>query len=480
MAVFTSEPKAAAFFTLNKTTSKKTTNYIKRMTLTYNYSRSIPRSKDYTLTVNGITVDALESDLATYAICAVPQGSVEIAIQSNDKLIIAPTVHPLRLAVQATATESTVRFTLDKAQNLLVKIPGLPDFYLFIHNTKEVLPVDKGNTLLIKEGEIYEAELHDLADYDTLHIQGGGVFRGHLHVRNKKGIRITGHGIFDGSLYSVEIDGHSPSLVLDHCSDVIVEDITMINPSGWMLLLGACNGAQVRNLKQLGKVMCSDGIDVVGSSNVLIEDCLLSNNDDCVVVKAFLVRNKRLNYTYCDGRVNVDNVLVRRCTFVNGPSGNAMEVGHELSVESVTNVRFEDIDVVSVHGHGAVFSIHNNDRAEVKGVVFENIHIEHCFDKFIDFRISQSRFSSDDTRGKIKDVLLKDIYWNSMPCNDGYTTSLIGGWDDTHNIDDVRIENLQINGTPITDINTLEIHTRYASHIKLIKDTAPLESTLTK
>ncbi|MGF1452406.1 MAG: hypothetical protein ACFB21_10080, partial [Opitutales bacterium] len=227
-------------------------------------------------------------------------------------------------------------------------------------------------------------------------------------------------------------------------------------------------GDRVRRLKLAGGVVRSLGFAGVGSSSVVIDDCFLSNNDDCVVIKAFEVGEKNLNQTHVDCREAVEDVSVRRCVFVNGPAGNAMEIGHELSVDHIRNVRFEDIDVVSVHGVGAVFSLHNNDRATVEGVVFENIRVEHCFDKFLDFRISRSRFSTDGERGRIRDVLLRNIYWNYLPFNEGYTISLIGGWSEDNRVENVRIENFYKNDEKITDVDFLEICTRYADQPVMI------------
>ena len=265
--------------------------------------------------------------------------------------------------------------------------------------------------------------------------------------------------------------------MLERCPGVLVEDLTFVRPAGWMLLLGACAGATVRNLKQIGEVMSSDGIDVVGSRDVLIEDCFLHNNDDCVVVKAFVVGAKNVNGVQVDGRENVENVLVRRCTFANWFGGNAMEIGHELSVERVKNVVFRDIDVLHVHGTGAVFSLHNFDRALVEDVLFEDIRIEHCYDKFIDFRISRSRFSTDDQRGRMRNITIRNVTWHQSRYCPGYTTSLVGGWDADHLVEDVTLENIVINGRPVRHLDELEIHTRHCRGLRLLPPPASAEQT---
>jgi hypothetical protein len=145
-----------------------------------------------------------------------------------------------------------------------------------------------------------------------------------------------------------------------------------------------------------------------------------------------------------------------------------MEIGHELSVDFVRGITFRDIDVLHCHGSGAVFSMHNYDRALVSDVLFENIRIEHCYDKLIDLRISSSRFSTDEERGCIRGVILRNIEWNRTPFNRGYTISLIGGWDEDHVIEDVLIENFLIDGRPVQHLDELEICTRNCKNLRLL------------
>jgi hypothetical protein len=159
---------------------------------------------------------------------------------------------------------------------------------------------------------------------------------------------------------------------------------------------------------------------------------------------------------------------VENCTFLNAEAGNALEIGHELTVDHVEDVTFRNIDICSVHGCGAVFSLHNNDRAQIRRVLFEDIRIEHCWDKFIDFRVSRSRYSTDETRGSIRDITLRNINWLQSPINVGYTVSIIGGWSSENTIEDIKIENLCLNGKPIRHIDELEITMRYTNNIRVV------------
>jgi len=438
----------------------------------YRHPKSLPHSTDYRLVLNDQPVEVLATGVADFAICALAPADFPVRVELTvlrPGSAASPTLRPLSRNLTATSEGATVRFTLERPEKLSIDFGSdIKPLYLFAQPPENHPPAPGDPSVItFPAGQITEVPMLTLEDGQTLYIPGGAVLKGRIHVKGKQGIRICGHGIFDGSYYSHTSGEFVPSIVLERCPGVLVEDITMVRPQAWMLLLGACAGATVRNLKQIGEVMSSDGIDVVGSSDVLIEDCFLHNNDDCVVIKAFNVGGNNLGATHLDCRENVENVLVRHCTFANWRGGNAMEIGHELSVDHVRNVTFRDIDVLHVHGQGAVFSLHNNDRALIRDVLFENIRIEHCFDKLIDFRISQSRFSSDAERGTMRNITLRNIEWHRSDYNTGYTTSLVGGWDAAHTIEDVTIENFRINGTPVRHLDELEICTRHCSGLRL-------------
>ncbi|MCX6971778.1 MAG: glycosyl hydrolase family 28 protein [Verrucomicrobia bacterium] len=436
----------------------------------YTHPKSLPHSREFSLRINGQSVEVLHTDVADFAIAALAPEDFPATLEVTPSLPpAAATVHPLSKNIAASIADGAVHFTLDRPEKLSVAIPGLKALYVFAQ-APETNPPDANDPSVVTfpAGQITETPLLTLEDGQTLYLPGGAVLKGRIHVQGKSGIRICGHGIFDGSFYDRAAGQSPPSIILERCPGVLVEDITMVRPQGWMLVLAACQGATVRNLKEIGEVVSSDGIDVVGSFDVLIEDCFLHNNDDCVVVKAFDLTNKLLPGVPLDCRENVENVLVQHCTLANWHAGNAMEIGHELSVDHVCGVTFRNIDVLHTHGSGAVFSIHNNDRALIENVVFENIRIEHCYDKLIDFRISLSRYSTDKERGRIRNVTLRNIEWNRTPFNLGYTISLIGGWDADHTIEDIHIENFRIDGLPVRHPDELEICSRHCHGLRLL------------
>ena len=61
----------------------------------------------------------------------------------------------------------------------------------------------------------------------------------------------------------------------------------------------------------------------------------------------------------------MENALVRGCTFLNTPAG----------------------DVIGAQGEGGVFTIHAGARALISDILYEDVRIEHFWDKIVDFRI---------------------------------------------------------------------------------------------
>jgi hypothetical protein len=432
----------------------------------YVHPRTLPRSAVYTVSVNGTPVDVLATDVADFVIAALVPADfpavVEVTVPAGREPATA-TVRPLSRGLSAALDGRTLRLTLERPEKISLDLgPGAKPLYLFIQPPENAPPAPgTPGVITFPAGQITEIDCLTLEDGQTLYLPGGAVLRGRILVKGRRGIRLCGHGILDGS-YHDRSKGESFQLcVLGECPGALVEDLTFVRPQSWMLVLAACDGAIVRNLKQIGEVISSDGIDVVGCRDVLIEDCFLHNNDDCVVIKSTVINARRSPAERIDARRDVQNVLVQRCTFANWTCGNAMEIGHELSTDEIRGIVFRDIDVLHVHGTGAVFSLHNYDRALVHDILFEDIRIEHCYDKLIDIRISRSRFSTDEARGHIRDVHLRRIAWHRTDYNPGYTVSFIGGWDAQHRVENVTVADFSINGQPVASLDELEIYTRH-------------------
>ena len=90
----------------------------------------------------------------------------------------------------------------------------------------------------------------------------------------------------------------------------------------WMFKLESVTGALVSGIRKLGWRCNNDGIDIVSSQDVTVENCFIRSADDAIAVKGM------------DAAMDTRNVVVRDSILF--PHGNCMETGFELFN---TNVR---------------------------------------------------------------------------------------------------------------------------------------------
>jgi polygalacturonase len=420
-----------------------------------------PRSTDFSIWINGDKADALLADKADFAVFECSGPSDILVVAGADAA--GAQVKPLSASISPEIDGRTVRFQIDGPRFLCVDIPGLKPFFIYA-NAPEVEKTNLGaaGVRSYAAGHVYNVGEIVLKSGETLYIEAGAVVRGFVRATGADNVAILGRGILDGRYHNYDRGDRVRSVIFDHCSNVRVSDIIMIEPTSWMLVLGCCRGVHISGLKQIGSCMSSDGIDICSSRDVLIENCCLRNDDDNIAVKAG---------TFDKGQQwesDVDNVLVRHCVFLNGQPGNAMEIGYELSTDRVSNVVFEDIDVINAHGEGAVFSIHNGDRAVVENIRWENIRIEHYWDKLVDFRVVRSRYNKDAERGLIRNIHLKNIRVVHSYFNPGCSVSLISGYNAKKPVRDVLFEDFYLNDKKVSSADELELHTRNTENIRFI------------
>lgn len=428
---------------------------------TYTYHPSCPASPVYRLLAEGTEQFVYHTTAADFAAFGTDSPvRVEVTLPAGAG---AATVHPLRWGIAAERAGDTIHFTLPGAGNYALQVEGLNPLFLYVNPLDLHLPADGAHVRRIPAGTVVDAGQVTLHSGETLCIEPGAVLRGAVRISNAENVTICGGGILDGGWVGAEVKpgARTRLLVAEGCQNVTIRDIILIQPEVWMLVIGACRQVHIHNVREIGLVVSSDGIDVVGSRDVLIENCCLRNNDDCIVIKS-CPGDSPLGV---DWRGEVENVTARNCALWNAPAGNALEIGHELQAEHIRNIHFEEIDILCVHGHGAPFSIHNGDRAVVENVVFENIRVEHHFDKLIDFRIMRSRYNQDEERGQVRNVTLRNIEVTESIFNPGYTISVIGGWDADHTIEGVHFENFRLGGRRVLKPEDLPLYTAHCREI---------------
>ncbi|MET0263361.1 MAG: glycosyl hydrolase family 28 protein, partial [Rariglobus sp.] len=413
----------------------------------HSFAATLPRSSVFRGTVDGLPLDILTHPAADHVSfeCA---GDVVVKLSVTGLSGRSVIVRPLRLGIQATVTGDHVSFTVPGPQNLQVEISGKPLLYVYALPPAPPTPVGP-KVRVFEAGKIHDVGLLVLGQGETCWIEAGAVVRGSIRAERVSNVRIGGYGILDGGYWLERENRRRKALVLDHCRDASIETILMVSPCHWMVVLGACEDVAVTGVRQIANDMSSDGIDIAGSRRIRVTGCCLHNGDDNIAIKAIgntSGEDERVPLGFPDEhwKETVEDVVVSGCIFFNTHGGSAMEIGYETSTDHIRNIRFEDIDVLAVHEFGAVFGIHNGDRAMVENVVWDNIRVEHHFDTLIDFRVLHSRWNVDAKRGGVRNITLRNIKAVQSPYNAGYTVSIISGFNAAHPVTDVTFENFEL------------------------------------
>jgi hypothetical protein len=426
----------------------------------YNYPRISPQNENFKVKVNGKDIFVYNTSSEPFAAFS-GSGILHIEVettQSNPNIGISPK----KLGIIPIFDGNKISFDLPSGANVALVVESKP--ILFIYANKVAVnvpsPTEKG-VYYFKAGQVYEVGELRLKDNETLYIEGGAVVRGCVRATSARNIRIGGFGVLDGGYYNK--GGNRRTIVLEDCQNSVVEDITIIEPTSWIIVLGVSQSITVRNVKEIGTVGSTDGCDIVGSKKIRIENCIFRNGDDCVVIKSLDLRGH--GTATIDFSSDVDDVEITGCTFVAYIGGTALEIGHELRTSSIRNIRFTNCDILGVHGYGGVFGIHNADHATVSDVLFENIRVEHYYNKLIDLKVIKSMWGKDAERGQIRNVIFRNIDVTQSIYNTGYSISLIGGYDATHIAENILFENFRLNGVKVNNADQLELYVKQASNI---------------
>ena len=290
---------------------------------------------------------------------------------------------------------------------------------------------------------------------DVVYLEEGALVVGQFYGDKIQDVTMCGNGILSGTQLHEPKDwliGTRCMIRMIECRNVRLEGLTVVDGPGWHIVPVACDGVTLTNINIMSVVFTGDGIDIVGSEHVTIEGCFFHTNDDCVVLKGNRYDDPR-------GCKNVTDITVRHCVMWKSRGGNALEIGYETSCTEICRVLFEDIDIIHCeregHMSGGVFTIHNGDRAHVHDIVYRNIRVEDAQEKFIDFKIIDSRYSVDKQRGLISDILFENI---TVLCP--LPPSILRGFDGdfvkSYPVSQVTIRGLTAQGQPV--LNALDAH----------------------
>lgn len=274
--------------------------------------------------------------------------------------------------------------------------------YLFIHGQSKVAaapdPSDE-SVIFFGGGKTYDVgEIH-LTSGQTLWIDQNTVVNGCIIADGAEHIQIKGYGILNGSR-------HMNGTRILHCRDVEIEGITLIKGSEeWANRIFCSENVRIRDYKVISWGRYSDGLDLLGSKNVLAERLFIRSEDDSIVLKTD-------KFAY---QGSVENITVRDSVIWNGHGGNALEIGYELNDAEVCSVLFENIDIIRTDEPTCYFrcgaiTIHNAGNGCVHDIVYRNIRVESARQELVYIGTVDHIGEWGKGGGTIRDITIEGLH----------------------------------------------------------------------
>lgn len=375
-------------------------------------------------------------------------------------------------------------FTLSIPGQYSLEIDGTKGALQLFANPPAAYHIDETdeNTLYFGPG-IHHPGTINLQSGQTVYLHENAVVYGQIHAIDAENIRILGRGILDHSWIDAaeipkndndkDVDPFRPSPVyLRYCKNVTIEGITVRDPAFLAVRPIACTNVDIDNIKIIG---CwrynSDGIDFINSLHCRARNCYVRSFDDSLNLKGFYFLHQGEMFHNGQCHAVMDDVIYENCVVWN-EWGKALEVGVDLCAMEVKNCAFRNCDIIHCHGSSCM-DISNVDYAHVHDITFENIRVEYdtiiqrpmiqktdadiypwdphsiYMPKLFSLTIAFTMYSYGGTvRGHIDHVTFKNIQVQAprMP------PSVFCGYDDEHQVEQVRINGFSLNGIAVESL----------------------------
>lgn len=405
-------------------------------------------------------------------------------------------VRPFSLGIEPKISDDgVISFTLEKAAYFTVEPFGRNDaLHVFADPVSDYnVNVDDENVIYYGAGE-HDVGMIELKSNQTLFIDEGAVVYACIRALDAENIKILGRGILDNSRNKEEIlfehnaenndtavknAVRNHTVQIEYCTNVYIDGITIRDSLVYNIRPIGCQNLTIKNVKIIG---CwrynSDGIDMHNCVDVLIYNCFLRTFDDSICIKGFdcfhagNVEEAVRKAMYRGGKsYNVfKNVVIKNCTIWTD-WGKSLEIGAETRAEEISNIVFEDCDVI--HVMGAPLDCYNIDYADVYDCVYRNIGVEYDdvimapmiqsndAEEYINRNVDHAPWlicvitgvhheysAGGERRGKCRDLRFENIHMFGRFEPKFY----FSGYDAEHQTKDIVIENIYLNGKLIEEI----------------------------
>jgi hypothetical protein len=332
--------------------------------------------------------------------------------------------------------DHTLTFTLEKPLKFSVEPDGRKGPLLLFANPIETdAPKDGDENVVYFGPGVHKPEKITLGSNQILYIAGGAVVKAEVLVKGAN-IRICGRGILDGSDWQWRKGPVGNLIAIRNSSDVEINGITLRGSSHWTIVPRNSKRITVRNVKLCNsRVQNDDGINPCNSQDVLITDCFIRSDDDCIALKGldFSAENS-----------NVERITVENSTLWCDRA-RIFLLGHESRAAFMRNVTIQNLDII--HFTMTPFLLEPGEDMRLEDITIEDIRMHGEGQReFIRLRPVVNQYMRKKVPGFIRNVRFKNITLDGQP---GEYLVQIQGADAEHNVQDITFENVSIAGTKL-------------------------------
>jgi hypothetical protein len=360
-------------------------------------------------------------------------GSVVVRIASKQSLrnvVIRPQSNGIKPKL---VNDHTISFTLDRPLKLSIEPDGKKGPLLLFANPIETGAPKAGDEDVIYFGPgLHKPEKIVLGSNQILYLAGGAVVKAEVLVKGTN-IRICGRGILDGSDWQWRKGPVGNLIAIRNSTDVEINGITLRGSSHWTIVPRNCKRVTVRNVKLCNsRVQNDDGINPCNSQDVLITDCFIRSDDDCIALKGLDFRGENSN---------VERITVQNSTLWCDRA-RIFLLGHESRAAFMRNVTIRNLDII--HFTMTPFLLEPGEDMRLEDITIEDIRMHGEGQReFIRLRPVVNQYMRKKVPGFIRNVLFKNITLKGQP---GDYLVQIQGADPEHNVRDINFENISISG----------------------------------
>jgi hypothetical protein len=372
-------------------------------------------------------------------------GKMEVAIVKSGSRGKAWRVRPLSYAVPSEQRGDTLFFSLDHARYFSVEVDG--DLYhnlqlfaddMHIPVCRNAAEVAKAYKVKKKDVVFFAPGYHELSDSlgvksgQVVYLSAGAYVKGWLSAYGAHDVKIVGTGV-------INPERQHEGIMVRYAKNVLVD-----GPLTTQLPVGGSDGVTVRNAKVMSWYGWGDGFNIFASSNIVEEHLFARTSDDCSTI-------------YCTRKGyqgGCRNIRVSDCVYW-------ADVAHPIMIglhgdieknETITDVVYDNIDILQQNerqiDYQGCIAINNGDNILVDGISFSNIRIEDIsLGNLFNFRVCYNKKYCHAPGRGIRNITLRNISYNGTHAG----MSILTGYDENRRIDNIRFENLQINGQKVYD-----------------------------